>query len=114
MDVPELRKNGGASASVPCPDCHGAGKVTLLVSVKPCARCRGTGQLDPVLDAVLEEEDLSVRARSVLRRLGINTFRDLTGRTVADLLTVRGSGPTVVREIEGLLLLHGLSLRRSS
>ena len=29
----------------PCPDCHGAGEVALLVSRRPCARCDGRGVL---------------------------------------------------------------------
>jgi hypothetical protein len=32
---------------VPCTECGGAGKITLLVTARPCAACEGSGRVQP-------------------------------------------------------------------
>ena len=48
----------------------------------------------------IEELQLPVRAYNSLRRVGIHTVDDLSGRTEADLLAIENLGPQSVREIK--------------
>jgi hypothetical protein len=34
---------GGPTPASPCPDCHGTGRVMLLIRSRPCEKCGGTG-----------------------------------------------------------------------
>lgn len=60
-----------------CPDCH-RGMVTLLTTVKPCQRCRGTGfVVDPSLSIPIASLDTSIRLRRFLAKIGITELGQL-------------------------------------
>lgn len=96
---------------IPCPDCRGAGKITLFTSVQTCDRCAGTGKLDPMLDRSVDEIELSVRSRNLLKRLGIKTIRELVKQTPIGLVKAHKSSPLAVSEIILALSRLGLHLK---
>jgi RecJ-like exonuclease len=34
-----------------CPECHGSGRIVLLISSRPCTRCGGRGWIEPAAKA---------------------------------------------------------------
>jgi DNA-directed RNA polymerase subunit alpha len=64
-----------------------------------------------LLDKLVDELRLSVRARKCLERLDICTLGDLTRRTDAELLGCKNFGVTSLNEIRKALTNFGLSLR---
>ena len=59
----------------------------------------------------LDELQLSGRAQACLRKANITTLRDLTGRSAAELLTIRNFGDACLREVQQKLADRGLALR---
>ena len=66
---------------------------------------------NPALDIKIEDckADLSVRALSICRMIGIRTLRDLTLMRKTDFLKYRNSGKQSLEQISDLLAKHGLS-----
>lgn len=95
----------------PCPDCGGKGRITLLVSIQDCTRCRGSGQLHPLLDRSVDDLEFSVRTRNILRKLGVSTVGQLIQLTPNHLQSARNSNGLVLKEIQELLARYGLGLR---
>jgi DNA-directed RNA polymerase subunit alpha len=67
-------------------------------------------ELEEKLGRSLAELNLSVRATNCLESEGINTVRDLVGRTDDQLLQVRNFGETTLQEVKDRLLAIGLRL----
>jgi DNA-directed RNA polymerase subunit alpha len=67
-------------------------------------------ELEEKLDRSLAELNLSVRATNCLESEGINTVRDLAGRTEDQLLHVRNFGETTLLEVKERLSAIGLRL----
>ena len=67
-------------------------------------------QSDKVLDMIIEELDLSVRSFNCLKRAGINTVKDLIGKTQEDMMKVRNLGHKSLEEVINKLDTMGLSL----
>lgn len=67
---------------------------------------------DKVLKMTIEELDLSVRSYNCLKRAGINTLKELTDKTEADMMRVRNLGRKSLEEVENKLADLGLSLRK--
>ena len=67
---------------------------------------------EAVLNKLVTEMDLSVRASKALQRLGINTLGDLASRTEAELMGVKNFGQTSLEEVKQKLTEFGLALRR--
>ncbi|MCG4787505.1 DNA-directed RNA polymerase subunit alpha, partial [Roseburia faecis] len=55
---------------------------------------------EKVLDKTIEELDLSVRSYNCLKRADIQTVKDLTERTEADMMKVRNLGQKSLEEIK--------------
>ena len=55
---------------------------------------------EKVLDKTIEELDLSVRSYNCLKRADIQTVKDLTERTEADMMKVRNLGQKALEEIK--------------
>jgi len=68
---------------------------------------------EKVLEMTIEELDLSVRSYNCLKRAGINTVQELTGRTMDDMMKVRNLGKKSLEEVEQKLEALGLSLKQS-
>ena len=66
-------------------------------------------ELEEKLGRSLAELNLSVRATNCLESEGINTVRDLVGRTEEQLLQVRNFGETTLQEVKDRL--HAIGLR---
>ncbi len=62
------------------------------------------------LDASIDELELSVRSYNCLKRAGINTINDLTGRTEDDMMKVRNLGRKSLDEVIEKLHSMGLDL----
>jgi DNA-directed RNA polymerase subunit alpha len=67
-------------------------------------------ELEEKLTRSLAELNLSVRATNCLESEGINTVRDLVGRTEDQLLQVRNFGETTLQEVRDRLQAIGLRL----
>lgn len=67
-------------------------------------------ELEEKLGQSLAELNLSVRATNCLESEGINSVRDLVGRTEDQLLQVRNFGETTLQEVRERLTLIGLRL----
>ena len=67
-------------------------------------------ELEETLNRSLAELNLSVRATNCLESEGITTVRDLVGRSVDELLTVRNFGETTLDEVRERLESLGLRL----
>lgn len=65
----------------------------------------------PCLDQIVNDTELSVRALNCLKNADIKTIGDLTQKTEADLLRLRGCGKRSVNEIREILIEIGLDLR---
>ena len=108
METPAVKP----SNAVDCPECLGTGKITLLITVKPCAKCEQRGWLDPVLDRCIHEMEISVRTRRVLDHIGVRTLRHLSQLTEVEIMTARNASSMVLREIVAVLASWGLKLKR--
>jgi DNA-directed RNA polymerase subunit alpha len=80
------------------------GKSTIVV-VKP------ESQRDKILEMTIEELDLSVRSFNCLKRAGINTVEDLSGKSESDMMKVRNLGRKSLEEVINKLQTMGLTLR---
>ena len=67
---------------------------------------------EKVLEMTIEELDLSVRSYNCLKRAGINTVKELTDRTVSDMMKVRNLGQKSLEEIKLKLNDLGVSFRQ--
>ncbi|WP_373841697.1 DNA-directed RNA polymerase subunit alpha [Limosilactobacillus sp.] len=67
---------------------------------------------EKMLEMTIEELDLSVRSYNCLKRAGINTVKELTDRTVPDMMKVRNLGQKSLEEIKLKLSDLGLSFRQ--
>jgi hypothetical protein len=70
----------------------------------------GAGAEAASLAQPIEELNLPLRAYNSLRREGVHTVADLTGRTAQQLLAIDNIGPASVEEIRQRLADRGLSL----
>ena len=61
--------------------------------------------------APIEDLDLSVRSYNCLKRAGINTIAELTGRSEADMMKVRNLGRKSLDEIQEKLIDMGMGFR---
>jgi len=66
---------------------------------------------DELANKLVEDLQLSVRAKKCLYKLNIHTIGDVTRRTEAELLGVKNFGVTSLNEIKKALTNLGLSLR---
>jgi uncharacterized protein len=90
--------DGGQEPAVPAPVAAGAG------AEAGAAAANGAVQLP------IEDLELPLRAFNSLRREGIHTVGDLSGRNEADLLAIANLGPQSVSEIKQKLAERGLGL----
>lgn len=67
---------------------------------------------EKVLDKTIEELDLSVRSYNCLKRADIQTVKDLTERTEADMMKVRNLGQKSLEEIKLKLADWGVGFRQ--
>lgn len=67
---------------------------------------------EKALEMTIEELDLSVRSYNCLKRAGINTVKELTDRTVSDMMKVRNLGQKSLEEIKLKLNDLGVSFRQ--
>ena len=67
---------------------------------------------EKMLEMTIEERDLSVRSYNCLKRAGINTVKELTDRTVSDMMNVRNLGQKSLEEIKLKLNDLGVSFRQ--
>jgi DNA-directed RNA polymerase subunit alpha len=67
---------------------------------------------EKVLDKTIEELDLSVRSYNCLKRADIQTVKDLTERTEADMMKVRNLGTKSLDEIKLKLAELGVGFRQ--
>lgn len=58
-----------------------------------------TSTKSPILDAVIEDLDFSVRTYNCLKRANINTIGDLVARTEEDMMKVRNLGKKSLEEV---------------
>jgi len=66
---------------------------------------------EKVLEMTIEELDLSVRSFNCLKRAGINTVKDLIGKSEDDMMKVRNLGKKSLDEVINKLHSFGLDLR---
>ena len=64
-----------------------------------------------MLEMTIEELDLSVRSYNCLKRAGINTVQELTGKTESEMMKVRNLGRKSLEEVKNKLAELDLSLR---
>lgn len=67
---------------------------------------------EKMFEMTIEELDLSVRSYNCLKRAGINTVKELTDRTVSDMMKVRNLGQKSLEEIKLKLNDLGVSFRQ--
>ena len=67
---------------------------------------------EKMLEMTIDELDLSVRSYNCLKRAGINTVKELTDRTEADMMKVRNLGQKSLEEIKLKLNDLGVSFRQ--
>lgn len=67
---------------------------------------------EKMLEMTIEELDLSVRSYNCLKRAGFNTVKELTDRTVSDMMKVRNLGQKSLEEIKLKLNDLGVSFRQ--
>lgn len=73
---------------------------------------REENEKDKILEASIDELDLSVRSYNCLKRAGINTIGELTNRTPEDMMKVRNLGKKSLEEVEQKLANFGLKLKQ--
>ena len=66
-----------------------------------------------IMDANIDEMELSIRSYNCLKRAGINTIGELCDRTVEDMMKVRNLGRRSFEEVLAKLAELGLSLKNS-
>ncbi|MDR1958519.1 MAG: tetratricopeptide repeat protein [Planctomycetaceae bacterium] len=71
---------------------------------------RRRDQMSQILNLPVSDFELSVRSRSCLKNMGINTLADLCRHTEQDLLGSKNFGETSLDEIRNMLTLKGLQL----
>jgi len=76
---------------------------------EPAPKAPPPGEQD-VLDKLVADLELSVRARRCMERLGIVTLRDLTEKTERELLSGKNFGRTSLKEIKDKLAAFGVKL----
>ena len=69
---------------------------------------------EKMLEMTIEELDLSVRSYNCLKRAGINTVKELTDRTVSDMMKVRNLGQKSLEEIKLKLNDLGVSFAKTT
>ncbi len=96
-----------------CPDCKGAKKLALMLSVVDCKRCGGRGWLttDSRLDTPISELNLSMRLSVVLRSLEVASVGDLLRLTEEKLQRDHNVGESCLSEIREHLDRLGLKMR---
>ena len=67
------------------------------------------GLPESLLDARLDEEELTVRTSTILARQNIETFRDLTGYTEGQLLKLKNFGRKSLNELRHIMEKRGLT-----
>jgi DNA-directed RNA polymerase subunit alpha len=70
-----------------------------------------SGERDRMLDAPIEDLELSVRSYNCLKREGVNTVQQLVEQSEQDLMKVRNFGAKSIEEVKEKLVTLGLSLR---
>jgi len=70
------------------------------------------GENDELMNKLIEDVELSVRARRALTRLNVLTVAELVSKTEAELLGCKNFGVTSLNEIKERLASYGLSLRK--
>ena len=70
--------------------------------------------VDSKLDKKIEDLDLSVRSYNCLKRANINTVRELSQKTVEDMMKVRNLGHKSLKEVIQKLREIGLDLKNSA
>jgi carbon monoxide dehydrogenase subunit G len=108
-NLPEasLATGNGAGPGAAAPGQAAAGQVGASAAADSASAPAG----QPVTGAdPLEELNLPVRAYNSLRRVGIHTVGDLSGRTETDLLAIENLGPQSVGQIKQRLADLGLGL----
>jgi DNA-directed RNA polymerase subunit alpha len=66
---------------------------------------------EEIMNKLVDDLQLSVRARKCIQRLNVRTIGDLTRKTEAELLGCKNFGVTSLNEIKRTLNNLGLSLR---
>ncbi|MBI2875063.1 MAG: DNA-directed RNA polymerase subunit alpha [Firmicutes bacterium] len=87
-----------------------------LTQVKQTVEMKAEKEKDErqkLLEMPIEELDLSVRSHNCLKRAGINTVREIAGRTREEMMKVRNLGKKSLEEVEAKLGTLGLYLRES-
>jgi DNA-directed RNA polymerase subunit alpha len=74
---------------------------------------RESGSKTKTLEMAIEELDLSVRSYNCLKRAGINTVEDLSGKTEEDMMKVRNLGRKSLEEVLNKMTDLGLALTPS-
>ncbi|MCL2187726.1 MAG: DNA-directed RNA polymerase subunit alpha [Defluviitaleaceae bacterium] len=74
---------------------------------------RESGLKAKMLEMTIEELDLSVRSYNCLKRAGINTVQDLSGKTEEDMMKVRNLGRKSLEEVLKKMADLGLALTPS-
>jgi CheY-like chemotaxis protein len=113
--IPSLPADLSNLADKSCPDCHGAGRIELLLTRGMCRACGGNGRV------TLDVSDLPLRnarllgpiSRRALYRLGARTFREVARLSGADLQHA-GLSKSMVDQVESALKRIGLSQRPSN
>ena len=99
---------------VQCPDCRGRGTILLLIRSVPCTRCGGKGVLpSSILDILVSQLELSVRAKSGLRALKATTLRQVVRISEHELRSSKEFNELSIAEVKKALADLGLSLRPS-
>ncbi|MBI4733237.1 MAG: DNA-directed RNA polymerase subunit alpha [Rubrobacteridae bacterium] len=70
-----------------------------------------SGERDRMLDAPIEDLELSVRSYNCLKREGVNTVQQLIEQSEQDLMKVRNFGAKSIEEVKEKLVSLGLSLK---
>lgn len=73
---------------------------------------REEDKMDPNLEKLIEDLDLSVRSFNSLKRAKIETVEALTNKSEAELMKVRNLGKKSLEEVKQKLEALGLSLRQ--
>jgi len=97
---------------VRCCECRGTGSIELLVRRVICTACNGSGSVaEAVLDARIESLDLSLPARTALKKASTLTVRQLVGCSEQTVRSLAGMNDPTIAEIKRALARLGLRLR---
>ena len=75
-------------------------------------KLRSPAALKEMPYALIDDTELSIRTRNILRRAGIKTIGSLMQKTKRNLLTLNRMGSKSFKEIEDFLTEYGLSLKK--